>query len=52
LLFGKSNAYISIDDPVSQRVGEKMREIWGEFAYKGSLSWAKFKDSGEIKGID
>ena len=52
LLFGKSNAYISIDDPVSQRVGEKMREIWGEFAYKGSLSWAKFKDGGEIKGID
>ena len=26
LLFGKSNAYINIDDPVSQRVGEKLRE--------------------------
>ena len=52
LLFGKSNAYITIDDPVSQRVGEKMREIWGEFAYNGSLSWKMFKDGGEIKGID
>ncbi|MBR6463104.1 carboxylesterase family protein, partial [bacterium] len=52
LLFGKSNAYISIDDPVSQRVGEKLREIWGEFAYNGSLSWKKFKEDGEVKGID
>ena len=52
LLFGKSNAYISIDDPVSQRVGEKLREIWGEFAHKGTLPWPSFKDSGEVKGID
>ena len=52
LLFGKSNAYISIDDPVSQRVGEKLREIWGEFAYNGSLPWKKFKEDGEVKGID
>ena len=52
LLFGKSNAYINIDDPVSQRVGEKLREIWGEFAYNGSLSWKKFKVDGEVKGIE
>ena len=52
LLFGKSNSYISIDDPVSQRVGEKMRELWGEFAYKGTLPWKPFKEDGEIKPID
>jgi para-nitrobenzyl esterase len=52
LLFGRSNAYISIDDPVSQRVGEKLREIWGGFAHNGTLSWPAFKDSGEVKGID
>ena len=52
LLFGRSNSYISIDDPVSQRVGEKLREIWGEFAHNGTLSWPAFKDSGEVKGID
>ena len=52
LLFGRSNAYISIDDPVSQRVGEKLREIWGGFAHNGNLSWPAFKDSGEVKGID
>ena len=52
LLFGKSNDYISIDDPVSQRVGEKLREIWSEFAYNGTLPWKKFKPGGEIKGID
>ena len=43
---------ISIDDPVSQRVGEKLREIWSEFAYNGTLPWKKFKPGGEIKGID
>ena len=52
LLFGKSNDYINIDDPVSQRVGEKLREIWSEFAYNGTLPWKKFKPGGEIKGID
>ena len=52
LLFGRSNAYISIDDPVSQRVGENLREIWGGFAHNGTLSWPAFKDSGEVKGID
>ena len=52
LLFGKSNDYINIDDPVSQRVGEKLREIWSEFAYNGTLPWKKFKHDGEIKGID
>ena len=52
LLFGRSNDYISIDDPVSRRVGEKMREIWGEFAHNGSLSWKMFKDGGDIKAIE
>ena len=52
LLFGRSNSYISIDDPVSQRVGEKLREIWGGFAHTGILPWSSFKDNGEVKGID
>ena len=52
LLFGRSNSYISIDDPVSQRVGEKLREIWGGFAHTGTLPWSSFKDNGEVKGID
>ena len=51
-LFGKSTNYANIDDPVSQRVGEKLREIWGEFAYNGALKWKKFKVDGEVKGID
>lgn len=50
--FGRSNDYISIDDPVSRRVGEKMREIWGEFAHNGSLSWKMFKDEEVVKAID
>ena len=52
LLFGRSNSYISIDDPVSQRVGEKLRGIWGGFAHTGTLPWSSFKDNGEVKGID
>ena len=52
LLFGRSNSYISIDDPVSQRVGEKLREIWGGFAHNGTLPWSSFKDGSEVKGID
>ena len=52
VLFGRSNDYISIEDPVSRRVGEKMREIWGEFAHKGTLPWKMFKDEEEIKAID
>ncbi len=52
VLFGRSNDYISIDDPVSRRVGEKMREIWGEFAHNGSLSWKMFKDEEVVKAID
>lgn len=52
VLFGRSNDYISIDDPVSRRVGEKMREIWGEFAHNGSLSWNRFRDGGSIKVIE
>lgn len=52
VLFGRSNDYISIDDPVSRRVGEKMREIWGEFALNGSLSWKMFKDEEVVKAID
>lgn len=52
VLFGRSNDYISIDDPVSRRVGEKMREIWGEFAHNGLLSWKMFKDEEVVKAID
>ena len=52
VLFGRSNDYISIDDPVSRCVGEKMREIWGEFAHNGSLSWKMFKDEEVVKAID
>ena len=52
VLFGRSNDYICIDDPVSRRVGEKMREIWGEFAHNGSLSWKMFKDEEVVKAID
>lgn len=51
LLFGNSNSYINIDDPVSQRVGEKMREYWSEFAYTGKLPWKQYRDDEEIKGI-
>lgn len=50
-LFGKSASYLNIDDPVTQRVGEKMREYWSEFAYTGKLPWKQFKDDEEIKGI-
>lgn len=52
VLFGRSNDYICIDDPVSRRVGEKMREIWGEFAHNGLLSWKMFKDEEVVKAID
>jgi len=52
LLFGKSTSYAVIDDPVSERVGEKMREYWSEFAYKGRLPWSPYKVSEEVKGID
>ncbi len=51
LLFDKSTPYANIDDPVSRRVGEKMREIWSGFAYKGEAPWPQFKDGEEIKGI-
>lgn len=52
LLFGDKNSYIRIDDPVSWRVGEKLREIWSEFAYTGVMPWKKYKDGEEVKGID
>ena len=52
LLFGNTNSYIKMDDPVSWRVGEKLRELWSEFAYTGAMSWKMFKDGEEIKGID
>ena len=50
-LFGKSTDYANIDDPVSQRVGEKMREYWSEFAYTGKLPWNQFRPDEEVKGI-
>lgn len=51
VLFGKSSSYANVDDPVSQRVGEKMREIWSAFAYSGVVSWAEYKDGGEVFAI-
>ena len=51
VLFGKSSSYANIDDPVSQRVGEKMREYWSEFAYTGALPWKQYKTDEEVKGI-
>ena len=51
VLFGKSSSYANVDDPVSQRVGEKMREIWSAFAYKGEAPWKEFKDGEEVFGI-
>jgi para-nitrobenzyl esterase len=51
VLFGKSSSYANVDDPVSQRVGEKMREIWSAFAYNGVVSWAEYKDGGEVFAI-
>lgn len=52
VLFGKSAPYANVDDPVSRRVGEKMHEIWGEFAYKGTCPWSQYKDGEEVKGIE
>lgn len=51
LMMGKSNDYVIIDDPVSRRVGEKIRELWGEFARNGKASWAPFKDDEYIQPI-
>lgn len=51
VLFGKSNSRVIIDDPVSRRVGEKMRELWGEFAHSGKLPWEQYKDNEEIYPI-
>lgn len=51
LLFGKSNEKVIIGDPVSRRVGEKMRELFGEFAHTGSLRWKQYKDDEEIYAI-
>ena len=51
VLFGKSSSYANVDDPVSARVGEKMREIWSGFAYNGEAPWPQFKNGEEIKGI-
>ena len=52
LLFGRSASYCKCDDPVSNRVGEKMREFWSEFAYTGSLPWKQYKEDEEVKGIN
>ena len=51
VLFGKSNSYCKIDDPVSMRVGEKMRDYWSEFAYTGKLPWKQYKEDEEVQGI-
>lgn len=52
ILFGKSNVAYNIDDPVSQRVGEKLRELWSEFAYKGTLPWKMHKIEGTVKDLE
>lgn len=51
VLFGKSTSYANVDDPVSRRVGEKMRDIWGAFAYNGEAPWPQFKEDEEVFGI-
>ena len=51
VLFGKSTSYANVDDPVSRRVGEKMREIWSRFAYTGEAPWQQFKENEEVFGI-
>lgn len=51
VLFDRSAPYCKCDDPVSRRVGEKMREFWSEFAYTGKLPWNQYKTDEEVKGI-
>ena len=51
VLFDKSTPYAIVDDPVSRRVGEKMREIWSAFAYKGEAPWKQYKTDEEIMPI-
>ena len=52
VLFDKSTNYCKVEDPVSKRVGEKMREYWSAFAYTGKLPWTEFKENEEVKGIN
>jgi para-nitrobenzyl esterase len=51
VMMGKSNDFVKIEDPVSRRVGEKIRELWGEFAKTGKAPWAPFKDDEYIQPI-
>ncbi|WP_051689123.1 carboxylesterase/lipase family protein [Butyrivibrio sp. AE2032] len=51
VLFGKSTPYANVDDPISRCVGEKMRDLWSEFAHTGKLPWKQFKDGEEIKPL-
>ena len=51
VMFGKSSPYANVDDPVSQRVGEKIREFWSAFAYTGEAPWKQFKGDEEIMPI-
>lgn len=48
VMFGKSNSYVNTDDPVSRRVGEKIRELWGEFARTGLAPWPVYKENEDV----
>ena len=51
VMLDKSAPYCKVEDPVSRRVGEKIRELWGEFAKTGKAPWAMYKDDGYIQPI-
>ena len=48
VMFDRSNDFVKVEDPVSRRVGEKIRELWGEFARTGKAPWPMYKDNGDV----
>ena len=51
VMLDKSAPYCKVEDPVSRRVGEKIRELWGEFAKTGKAPWPMYKDDAFIQLI-
>ena len=51
VMLDKSAPYCIVEDPVSRRVGEKIRELWGEFAKTGKAPWPMYKDDEFIQPI-
>ena len=51
VMLDKSAPYCKVEDPVSRRVGEKIRELWGEFAKTGKAPWPMYKDDEFIQPI-